>query len=148
MSFVFVFINIKATENENHDLDRLNNSSDKTKHDFVRHIMLLIFIFWSIDKIRRNIWELNRTFTIALNNTTGATCEAGNADHSSETQWFLHPLFEWLLVAHRKQRHDKKKRNFQQYFSYTVVVTFIGGWNRNIPRKPPTCRKSLTNFIT
>jgi hypothetical protein len=35
-------------------------------------------------------------------------------------------------------------RHFQQYFSYIVVVTFIGGGNR---RKSPTCRKSLTNFI-
>jgi hypothetical protein len=25
---------------------------------------------------------------------------------------------------------------------------FIGGGNRNTPRKPPTSRKSLTNFIT
>jgi hypothetical protein len=30
---------------------------------------------------------------------------------------------------------------FQQYFSYIMAVSFIGG-------KPPTCRKSLTNFIT
>ena len=36
-------------------------------------------------------------------------------------------------------------RHFQQYFSYFVVVTFIGGGNQ---RKPPTYRKSLTNIIT
>jgi hypothetical protein len=35
--------------------------------------------------------------------------------------------------------------HFQQYFSYIVSVSFIGGGNR---RKSPTCRKSLTNFIT
>jgi len=29
-----------------------------------------------------------------------------------------------------------------------VVVSFIGGGNRSTWRKPPTCRKSLTNFIT
>ena len=28
------------------------------------------------------------------------------------------------------------------------VVSFIGGGNRNTWRKPPTCRKSLTSFIT
>jgi len=39
-------------------------------------------------------------------------------------------------------------RHFQQYFSYIVTVSFIGGENRNTRRKPPTCRKSLTNFIT
>jgi hypothetical protein len=31
------------------------------------------------------------------------------------------------------------------YFSYIVAISFIGGGNR---RKPLTCRKSLTNFIT
>jgi hypothetical protein len=35
--------------------------------------------------------------------------------------------------------------NFQQYFSFIVTVSFIGGGN---PRKPLTCRKSLTNFIS
>ena len=36
-------------------------------------------------------------------------------------------------------------RHFQQYFNYFVVVSFIGGGNW---RKPQTCHKSLTNFIT
>ena len=39
-------------------------------------------------------------------------------------------------------------RHFQQYFSCIVVVSFIGGGNQSTWRKPPTCRKSLTNFIT
>jgi hypothetical protein len=34
------------------------------------------------------------------------------------------------------------------YFSYIVVISFIGGGNRRTKRKPPTCRMSLTNFIT
>jgi len=29
-----------------------------------------------------------------------------------------------------------------------MAVSFIGGENRNTQRKPPTCHKSLTNFIT
>jgi len=29
-----------------------------------------------------------------------------------------------------------------------VAVSFNGGGNRSTRRKPPTCRKSLTNFIT
>ena len=37
---------------------------------------------------------------------------------------------------------------FQQYFSYIVAVSFIGGENRSTWRKPLTCHKSLTNFIT
>jgi hypothetical protein len=40
------------------------------------------------------------------------------------------------------------QRQFQQFFSYIVAVSFIGGGNRSTRRKPPTCRKSLTNFIT
>ena len=40
------------------------------------------------------------------------------------------------------------KRYFQQYFSYIVAVRFTGGGNRSIQRKPLTCHKSLTNFIT
>jgi hypothetical protein len=38
--------------------------------------------------------------------------------------------------------------HFQQYFSYIVAVSFIGGENRSTQRKPQTCRKSLTNLIT
>ena len=40
------------------------------------------------------------------------------------------------------------QRHFQQYFSYIVAVSFIGRENRSTRRKPLTCRKSLTNFIT
>ena len=31
---------------------------------------------------------------------------------------------------------------FQQYFSYIMAVSFIGGANRRTRRKPATCRKS------
>jgi hypothetical protein len=31
--------------------------------------------------------------------------------------------------------------NFQQHFSYILVVNFIGGGNQNTRRKPPTYRK-------
>ena len=33
------------------------------------------------------------------------------------------------------------------YFSYIVVVSFIGGGNQSTRRKPPTCRNSLTICI-
>jgi hypothetical protein len=39
-------------------------------------------------------------------------------------------------------------RYFQQYFSYIVAVSFIDWGNRSTRRKPPTCGKWLTNFIT
>jgi len=38
--------------------------------------------------------------------------------------------------------------HFLQYLSYIVAVSSIGGRNRTTWRKPPTCHKSLTNFIT
>jgi len=38
--------------------------------------------------------------------------------------------------------------HFQQYVSYIVAVSFINGGNRNTRWKPPTFRKSLTNFVT
>jgi hypothetical protein len=34
------------------------------------------------------------------------------------------------------------------YFSYIVVVSFIGKGKQSTHRKALTCRKSLTNFIT
>jgi hypothetical protein len=40
------------------------------------------------------------------------------------------------------------QRHFQQYFSYIVVVSFIGGGNQSIQKKPQTCCKSLTNYIS
>jgi hypothetical protein len=32
--------------------------------------------------------------------------------------------------------------------SYIMTISFIGGENQSARRKSPTCRKSLTNFIT
>jgi hypothetical protein len=40
------------------------------------------------------------------------------------------------------------KDHFHQYFSYIVEVNSIGGGKWSTRRKEPTCRKSLTNFIT
>jgi hypothetical protein len=40
---------------------------------------------------------------------------------------------------------DDQLQSMQQYFSYIVTISFIGGENR---RKTQTCRKSLKNFIT
>ena len=45
-------------------------------------------------------------------------------------------LCKWYGLVGGIQRH------FQQYFS------FIGGEYHSTRRKPPTCRKSMTNFIT
>jgi hypothetical protein len=42
----------------------------------------------------------------------------------------------------RKQEYPEKTINLLQ-----VTVSFNGGGNRCTHRKPPTCRRSLTNFI-
>jgi hypothetical protein len=39
------------------------------------------------------------------------------------------------------------QRHFKKIFQFIVAVSFIDGGNRSTWRKPPTCRKSLTNFI-
>jgi hypothetical protein len=38
-------------------------------------------------------------------------------------------------------------RHFQQYFSYIVVVNFIGGGNQSTWRKRPTCLKLVTDKL-
>jgi len=35
----------------------------------------------------------------------------------------------------------------QQYFSYIVAVSFIGGENRSTGRKPPTCLKTVSHSV-
>ena len=40
---------------------------------------------------------------------------------------------------------DGVYRDVQQYFSYIVEVSLIGGGIRSIRRKPQTCCNSLTN---
>ena len=47
--------------------------------------------------------------------------------------------FVWFMVFYA---------TFNKYFSYIVALSFIGGGNWSTWRKPLTCRKSLTNFIT
>jgi hypothetical protein len=39
------------------------------------------------------------------------------------------------------------KRHFKQYFSHVITVSFIDGGKSSAMWKPPTCFKSLTNFI-
>ena len=40
------------------------------------------------------------------------------------------------------------QRYFQEYFSYVMAVSFIGGGTRSTRRKPTPCRTSMTNCIT
>jgi len=53
-----------------------------------------------------------------------------------------------LSICHSKSGVHGVWRHFQQYFSYIVAASFIGGGNRSTRRKPPTWSKSVINFIT
>ena len=64
-------------------------------------------------------------------------------------------IFLWKAVTNMKKlKYDTDRdsctlegyggfflRHFQQYFSYIVAVSFIGGGNRSTRRKQPTCHK-------
>ena len=58
--------------------------------------------------------------------------------------WCLPPL-STIFLLHRGGQVYGIYHRFQQYFCYIVGVRFNGGEHR---RKPPTCCKSLINFIT
>ena len=83
----------------------------------------LIEIMLPIQKNRSNS-EWNRSYKNPSWNCTHRMCIVHKITY----------MYVWGLGVH-----------FQQYFSYIVAISFIGGWNR---RKSPTCLKSLTNFIT
>jgi hypothetical protein len=54
-------------------------------------------------------------------------------------------VIKYYQCCSRRISQSNVERHFQQHFSYIMAVSFIGG---GIRRKPPACRKSLTNFIT
>jgi hypothetical protein len=57
--------------------------------------------------------------------------------------WIIHDyegfLMNWLVYG--------VKCHFQQYFSYIVAVSFIGGGNRRTQRKPLTCLEKDMQYI-
>jgi hypothetical protein len=56
--------------------------------------------------------------------------------------------FEFIkLIAHGWWIYGVQ-HHFQQYVCYIVAISFIGGGNRRTQKKPQTCCKSLTKFIT
>jgi hypothetical protein len=62
------------------------------------------------------------------------TVDAKNISNYGYVSWLVCLAGLWCLTP------------LKQYFSYIVAVRFIGGGNRRTRRKPPTCRKSVTNF--
>ena len=72
--------------------------------------------------------------------------------NSSKNMWFSH--YKSYFYPKRDHYWYLPKSlffgvwcHFQQYFSYIVAVSFIGG-NRSTRRKPLTCRIAVTRFIT
>jgi hypothetical protein len=63
-------------------------------------------------------------------------------------------VFELLIANKIKQKNTLVVQalffslDFQQYFSYIVVVSFISGGNQSTRRKPPTCCKSLKKTLS
>ena len=63
-------------------------------------------------------------------------CLTSNKQYFCYFQLYSLSLFLWCL------------RPLSTIFSYIVAVSFIGGGNRSVRRKPLSCLESLTNFIT
>ena len=65
-------------------------------------------------------------------------------------KWKMYDI--WRTSSDRKTLYgilvSVFSKEFQQYFSYIMTISFIGGGNQSTQRKPPTCHKSLTHFIT
>jgi len=55
-------------------------------------------------------------------------------------EWTFTSFPYWCMRLWNRGSSYGVKRHFQQYRG--------GGGNRSTRRKPPTCRKSLSNFIT
>jgi hypothetical protein len=97
------------------------------------------------------LWSLNVTF----NNIPVISWWSVFADMMAETSSLTSgysaaddlslpiPLSPRLERVHiREVRVMVFKRHFQQYSSYIVVVSFIGGGNQSTRRKSSTCHKS------
>jgi hypothetical protein len=55
----------------------------------------------------------------------------------------------FVVIQRQNQKKEKRIMILNATFSnisVIVAVSFIDGENRNIQRKPPTCRKSLTTL--
>jgi cysteinyl-tRNA synthetase len=71
-----------------------------------------------------------------------------NCSHQTYNIYFMYFTVHFTFCNIYLFLFDDISRYFQQYFRYIMAVSFIGGGNRSTWRNPPTCHKSLTNFIT
>ena len=95
----------------------------------------------SADSNKNRFWHLIVIFeTLCI--TFVLQRKVGNCN-TFLNQYFL--LVSGNFSLHLRVRVMVFKSHFQQYFSYIVAVSFIGGGNWSIRRKPLTWSKSLTN---
>jgi hypothetical protein len=59
-----------------------------------------------------------------------------------------HDIKDYLPLLHKERKSERLTRLSTIFQLYIVAVSFIGGGIRSTQRKPLTCHKSLTNFIT
>ena len=102
-------------------------------------------LWWTIplistkQTITSSHWTLKQTTTYDVGNPCPGLEQAQGCGWVKPVNEILTSPLDGLV--HGVERH------FRQYASYIVGISFIGGWNRSTRRKPPTCHKSLTNFI-
>ena len=121
-------------KNKNNNNNNNNNNKKRSKHNMFPKLRLG-------DIINTELYLLNNIqvvtpICIVLN--TFLYCEL----------IFLYVLCVYLGCVLSIIIHVVPTVHFEQYFSHIVAVSFIGGRNQNTLRKPLTCHKSLTYFIT
>ena len=96
---------------------------------------------WHVTKLRTQ--RICVTILICFDNRTEPTKlriqENPIFDHTIEVFHMAWLGLDWIYGV---------QRQFQQYFSYMVAISFIGGVNQSTWRKQPICHISLTNLIT
>jgi hypothetical protein len=104
------------------------------------------FIFIRIRHMIGKIWKKWQTVLKFLSMAEKAVHWSKNIVYSvnNDTSFYSHKVpfgfcLVWFMVFNT---------TFNNISIYIVVVSFIGGGNWSTRRKPLTCRKSLTNFIT
>jgi hypothetical protein len=76
------------------------------------------------------------------------------AEHKTQNFNRYKSNYHWITATTAHQIWRVRVMVLNDTFNILVIswryslVGFIGGGNRSTQRKPPTCRKSLTNFIT
>ena len=107
---------------------------------------LLILHLWELITYAKQLLSKNhrvwtRSTIFDFQNTKGA--QYTRLDCYCKFHFLMHTMINNIRV-----KVMVNNATFNNILSYIVAICFIDGGNRSTWRKPPTCRKSLTNFIT